>query len=159
MSGDGTWIHRIGYQAMCVIEEDIIRIRGEIFWSPELRNSANDRLESLNGILAVRSGRMKNITPSDSPAPFGNFVWEAFSNGTILDITRWGEGWVATYEILNLPVLTPIIVLVDVRPGFGGGRTDIGPSRVGGPDPVMLSGNVPEVDGVNFELRSFPGVG
>ena len=153
LSGDGTWIHRIGYQAVCVIEEDPVRISGQIFWPADLRASGHDTPASLNGVLHVRSGRMKTVTPPDSPlGSFGTTVWEAFQNGTITSINARLDGWVATYEITKLPALLPITVIVDVLAPFAPGRTNIGAFRDGGPDPVVLNGNVAEVDGVNFRL-------
>jgi hypothetical protein len=159
LSGDDTWIHRIGYQAVFIVEEDAIKITGEVDWSPDLRDATHDTTTSLSAVLHVRSGQLVSVPqPGAPPGTFGQTAWQAYSNGSITGITRRGDGWVATFEILGLPVITPIHVVVDVAPGFAQGRTDIGAFRVGGPDPVILSGSVPEVDGVNFRLGVTGGV-
>jgi hypothetical protein len=158
LAGDGTYIHRIGYQAVCVIEEDRFRIRGEIVWTPDLRDSAHDTVASLGVVLAVRSGRLVSVPPPNpGPNQFGSTTWQAFSNGTISGIFRRGDGWTAEYEIVNLPVATPIQVIVDVLHGFAG-ADNVGAIRTGGPDPVVLSGTNPHADGVNFRLQLIHGV-
>lgn len=159
LSGDGTWIHRIGYQAVFIVEEDAIKITGQILWSGDLRNSANDTAATIANVLHVRSGQLVNVpVPNAPPNSFGMTVWQPYSNGTITGVLRGGNGWIATYEIVGLPVITPIHVVVDVLPAFANGRTDIAAIRVGGPDPVILSGSLPELDGENFQLQVVGGV-
>jgi hypothetical protein len=156
LAGKGTSIHRIGYQAVCVVEEDIIRVAGEISWPNELHDASSDNPASIAALLNIRSGRMVTVQ-TDPPTPFGEAVWEAYNSGTVTGLSRRPEGWVATYEILNLPMLIPITVLVEVLPAFAKDRGNIVGFRVGGPDPVVLSGNVPEIDGVNFRLGPLHG--
>jgi hypothetical protein len=158
LAGDGTYIHRIAYQAVCIVEEDQFRIRGEIVWTPDVRDSSHDSAASIGGMLAIRSGRLVSAAPSNpGPGQFGTTKWQAFSNGSITGITRRGDGWVASYEIVNLPVATPVHVVIDVLAGFA--RTEnISASRSGGPDPVFLSGAQPHADNVNFRLQFLQGV-
>jgi hypothetical protein len=160
LSGDGTWIHRIGYQAVFVVAEDPLKITGEIQWPQEIRDVNGDSVANVAPVLHVRAGQLISVPPPPGSPPdtFGSTVWQPYGDGTITAVMKRGDTWVAAYQIVNLPVVTPIQVQVTVDPAFASGRTDLGVFRVGGPDPVILSGSAPEVDGVNFRVGVVSGL-
>ncbi len=157
LSGDGTYINRFGYQAVCVIEEDTFRIRGHIVWPHDLRDSSQDTPDILNkGVLGIRAGGLISV-PGSTPGSFGTTKWEPYGTGSITNLARTGDGWDASYEIVNLPPATPITVLVDILPGFAPNAASLAGSRTSGPDPVVLSGGTPEVDDENFRVTVIAG--
>jgi hypothetical protein len=160
LSGDGTWIHRIGYQAVFVVAEDPLKITGEIQWPQTIRDVVGDTVANIAAVVQVHGGQLISLpAPAGSPPnTFGSTMWQPYGDGTITSVLKRGDTWVASYEIVNLPVVTPIQVQVSVDPPFAGGRTYLGVFRVGGPDPVILTGTVPEVDGVNFRIGVVSGL-
>lgn len=157
LAGDGTYIHRIGYQAVCLVEEETFRIRGKIFWPQEIRDSSHDSPAVLNGLLAVRAGIWKAVNQPTGQNQFGTTTWQPYGTGVIIEFVRVRDGGIATYEIRNLPAAVPIQVFVDILPKFTQ-MPNVGAGRSGGPDPVFLNGANPQVDDVDFRLQFFQGL-
>jgi hypothetical protein len=150
LCGDGTALNRIGYQVVCIASTLDSVISGEIAWTRNIRDTAQDGPATIDPFFRIEAGRME-----PGPAPPGGFASARFvpvAMGRVVDVDSGSDGWAAKYEITNLPLGQPLVVQVTIGPGFSGSQFPIAAGRSGGPDPVVLTLSALQVDGVNFRI-------
>lgn len=147
LMGDPSALNRFGYQVVATVTTQKTGISGTIYWSKDLMNPQTLSVGEIAQLFQVSAGEM--TIPPHGPTQLYSPVYNQLANGVTAALSSNTADYMLPYQIPGAPYGVALVAHVQKGPRVVAGTTL---NQIAGPATFTLTGDQPNISGIDFRL-------